>query len=72
MKKWLRISAAVVLLLLGVTSALLPIVPGWLLIGVAVLLLAPDVPAFQRLIGAAEQRFPSLREPLERCRRWLQ
>jgi uncharacterized protein YqgC (DUF456 family) len=72
MKKWLRIAFAILLLLAGVVSSILPILPGWLLIGVAILLLAPDVPMFQKLLDKIEERFPSAREPLEKCRRWLQ
>jgi uncharacterized protein len=59
------------MLLLGVVGLVLPILQGWLFIGIGALLLAPDVPVFARLLSWVEERFPAVRGPLQRVRRRL-
>jgi uncharacterized protein len=56
---------------LGVVGLFLPILQGWLLIGMGALLLAPDVPVFGRLVAWVEERFPAVRGTLQRVRRRL-
>jgi hypothetical protein len=59
------------LLLLGVAGLFLPVIQGWLLIGLGALLLSPDVPLFARLVDWIERKFPFLRAPIHRVRRRL-
>lgn len=59
------------LLCLGGAGLFLPILQGWLLIGLGALLLAPDVPLFARLICLVEKRFPRVRGSIEAMRRSL-
>ncbi len=56
------------LLALGVLGWLVPILPGWLLIGAGALLLAPHVRMFRRLAALIHARFPALRPGLRRFR----
>jgi len=46
---------------LGVAGLFLPILQGWLLIGLGALLLSPDVPFFRRLVSSIERRSPSFK-----------
>ena len=55
-------------LLLGIAGLFLPILQGWLFIGIGALLLAPEVPLFARLVCWVEDRFPRLKEALGRLR----
>ncbi len=49
-------------LLVGGVGLVLPLLPGWPFIGLGALLLAPDVPVFNRLLCAVEDRFPLIRQ----------
>jgi len=71
MSTLLRHIAGWSLLLLGVAGLVLPVLQGWLLIGAGALLLSPDVPFFRRLVDWIENRFPRLRNTLQRMRRRL-
>ncbi len=55
-------------LALGVVGLVLPVIQGVLFIAVGLLLLAPDIPAFARLLGWAENRFPRLRPMIRKAR----
>jgi hypothetical protein len=61
-----RITTGCVLLLSGVALGPVPILPGWPLVAIGVLLLAADVPLFARLIRRCEDRFPTLKGVLSR------
>ncbi len=71
MGRVLRHVAGWALLLLGVVGLVLPVLQGWLFIGLGALLLAPDVPVFARMLCWVETRFPSLRGALKAMRRRL-
>lgn len=58
-------------LVLGIAGLLLPVLPGWLFIGVGALLLAPDVPVFRHLALWIERRFPASGRALEKLHRHL-
>lgn len=58
-------------LLLGVAGLFLPILQGWLFIGLGALLLSPDVPLFRRLVEWIERRFPTLRPAIKGLRKRL-
>ncbi len=55
-------------LLVGAAGLVMPVLPGWVFIGLGALLLAPDVPFFDRLLCRLEDRFPALRRRLVRWR----
>ncbi|NLI83675.1 MAG: hypothetical protein GX443_18620 [Deltaproteobacteria bacterium] len=70
---WLmRISLGILFLLLGLLGLVLPLMPGWLLIALGVISLAPDVPVFNRLVLWLEKRFPSLRKGIAKTRAFLE
>ncbi|MFO1463314.1 MAG: hypothetical protein U1F66_06020 [bacterium] len=70
--RWVRLLVGSGVLIVGVIGLFLPILQGWLLIGLGAILLAPEVPVFRRLIAWIEGRFPKVRGPLRKFRRWVQ
>jgi len=50
------------LLLLGVVGLFLPFLQGILFLIIALTILAPEVPAFRRLISALRKRYPAVFE----------
>ncbi|NLI34550.1 MAG: hypothetical protein GX422_17480, partial [Deltaproteobacteria bacterium] len=70
---WLtRISLGVLFLFLGLLGLALPIMPGWLLIALGVVSLAPEVPVFNRVVVWIENRFPLLQRPIRIMRGFLE
>lgn len=70
--RWMRKQAlALGFILLGIIGLILPIMPGWIFIALAVLLLAEDVPLFQRLIHKVERKWPRSRAVIARARHRL-
>lgn len=67
--RWLRLIAGSCLLALGVLGLFLPVLQGWLLIGLGAILLAREVPLFRRLSHWVEDRYPRLGGPLRKFRR---
>ena len=55
-------------LTLGIAGLFLPVIQGWLFIGIGALLLAPEVPLFARLVCWVEERSPRVRRALDRFR----
>jgi uncharacterized protein len=53
---------------LGVAGLVLPLLQGWLFIGIGAVLLSPDVPFFGRVVCWVENRFPRLRRVMYRMR----
>jgi uncharacterized membrane protein YbaN (DUF454 family) len=51
-------------LVLGVAGLFLPILQGWLFIGLGAVLLSPDVPFFRRLVVWIERRSPMLKRAI--------
>ena len=49
------------LVALGIAGLVLPILPGWLLIGWGAITLAPDFPVLQRLLARLERKIPQLK-----------
>ncbi len=66
MSRPLRIILAVLSLLVGVAGVFLPILQAWFFFGIGLVLLAPDIPMFQKWIGKIEQRYPRLGGRLRR------
>lgn len=56
------------LLVTGVAGLFLPVLQGWLFIGIGALLLAPHVRRFHRLAAWIHLRFPVLRKGLRKFR----
>lgn len=71
MKKWLRLPLAILAILAGIASLVLPVVPGWLLIVVGLVLLSPELPFVEKLLNSLEYRHPSMRPALRKFRRWM-
>lgn len=69
-KRTLRLVLGVLFLLLGLAGLVLPVLQGVLFIFIGVLLLAPDVPLFRRLLHRLEASFPELARRLRRSRWW--
>jgi hypothetical protein len=66
-----RLAVGLALILLSLPSFLFPILPGWLLLALGILLLSMDIPIFNRMVRWVERRFPPTRRPLARLRRFL-
>jgi len=60
----IRLALAVISILIGIAGLLLPILPGWLFLGIAALLLFPEAPLAKRILEKIETRFPSTRRLL--------
>lgn len=71
MKGFFRHVAGWGCLVLGVAGLFLPILQGWLLIGLGALLLSPDVPVFRRLVAWIERRSPTLKRGIGMLRKKL-
>ncbi|HUY89047.1 MAG TPA: PGPGW domain-containing protein [Pirellulales bacterium] len=56
------------LVALGIAGLVLPILPGWLLIGWGAITLAPDFPFLRRLIHQVERKFPRLKAVIHKLR----
>ena len=71
MKRLLRLTLGLVLLVLGLLGLVLPVLQGWLFLALAALVLSVDLPFLARIVDAIERRYPSLRHPLQKFRRFL-
>ena len=71
MRKWLKAIVGCIALLVGVVGLITPFLPGWLLIGVGMLLLSPHVPIFEKWLAYLESRLPASRPHLHKVRQWL-
>lgn len=58
MKKIIRLALAGISILIGIAGLVLPVLPGLLFFGVALLLLFPDAPLARKVLGKIEQRWP--------------
>lgn len=73
--KWMtwrpmRIALGVVFLLLGFAGLVLPVLQGLLFLFVGIMLLAPDIPFFKRILDWLEVRFPKMAAHAKRWRWW--
>ena len=68
MQRLVRIVLGWLSIALGIAGLVLPLLQGWLFIGIGALLLSPDVPLFGRLVCWLEHRFPRLRNTMHRMR----
>lgn len=71
MKSVLRHVAGWGFLFLGVAGLFLPVLQGWLFIGLGALLLSPDVLFFRRLLEWIERRSPMLKRAIRRFQKKL-
>ncbi|MFA5111718.1 MAG: hypothetical protein WC443_09950 [Desulfobaccales bacterium] len=71
MRRIIRISLGVILILLGIPGLILPILQGWLFLALGALLLSIDIPFFDRLVQWLETRIPVVKKPMERLRKFL-
>ena len=71
MRRWLRLTLAVVFFLLGVVGIFVPVMPQLLFFAISGILLAPDFPPARRLVGWIFSRWPKLQRALPRRFRGL-
>jgi uncharacterized membrane protein YbaN (DUF454 family) len=71
MGKLIRLGFGWLFVALGVVGLVMPVLQGWLLIGIGSMLLAPEVPFFARLVTRVERRSPRIRRFLAGLRRRL-
>ena len=69
-RRFLRITLGMTFLLLGVAGLVLPVLQGILFLFIGIVLLAPDIPIFRRLLTQLEERFPRLAKRARRSRWW--
>lgn len=58
MRKIARLALAATSIVIGIAGLLLPILPGWLFFGIALLLLFPDAPLARKVLAKIEPRWP--------------
>jgi uncharacterized protein YqgC (DUF456 family) len=54
-KKIIRLALAIISIFVGIAGLLLPILPGWLFFGIALLLIFPDAPLAQKALKKIER-----------------
>lgn len=54
----------------GIAGLVLPILPGWLLIGWGAITLAPDFPFIRRMLHHVERKVPRLKPLIHKMGRW--
>jgi uncharacterized membrane protein YbaN (DUF454 family) len=70
-KKCLRVILGCIALAVGVVGLITPLLPGWVFLGVGMLLLSHAVPLFEKWVAHLEHRLPACRPHLHRVRQWL-
>ncbi|RJR38348.1 MAG: DUF2892 domain-containing protein [Desulfobacteraceae bacterium] len=64
----LRIALGILSLILGIAGLILPILQGWLFLGIGFVLLSKDVPFIKRASDKLEKRFPQLAKTRKRLK----
>lgn len=70
MANLLRISIGSLCIVIGLAGLALPILQGWLFLGLGFVLLAPSIPFFGRILCRLENRYPTLSKPLHKIRKF--
>ncbi|RJR52431.1 MAG: DUF2892 domain-containing protein [Desulfobacteraceae bacterium] len=65
----LRIALGILSLVVGIAGLILPILQGWLFLGIGLVLLSRDVPFIKRASDKLEQRFPQLARARKRIKK---
>lgn len=65
----LRSILGVILIILGIFGLVLPVLQGFLFLGLGLVLLAPEIPPLARMIYRLERRFPKLAEVTKHLRK---
>ncbi|MDI6852762.1 MAG: hypothetical protein QME75_04035 [Deltaproteobacteria bacterium] len=71
MRRIIRITLGTVFVVLGFLGLFLPILQGWLFLALGALFLSIDLPIFDRMVLWIEDRFPRLRNKVEKIRSFL-
>lgn len=71
-KALLVLFLSILFLVLGVASLLLPLVPGWILIGIGLLLFSIYSPRTRDWLESHTRRWPKLHARIERMRDWAE
>ncbi len=66
-----RITAAIILIILGFFGLFLPVLQGILFLAAGCLLLTVDFKPFRKWLYRLKKRYPQIRKPLRDSRRWL-
>jgi uncharacterized membrane protein YbaN (DUF454 family) len=69
LQRVLRIFFACLLLALGLAGLVLPILPGWLFISLAAVILGSDIRLFRKIQGRIAARFPTIRRLVQKILR---
>lgn len=56
LRKWLRIGAGIILVLLGIIGALLPVIPGFVFLIPGLVILAEYFPSIRRILDWAKEK----------------
>jgi uncharacterized protein len=70
-KRFLRIFAGIVLIILGLVGLIVPVLQGWLFLALGALVLSPDIPLFARMVDWIEKRVPAIKDKIQRMRQFL-
>jgi len=60
----LRVIAAAISVVIGIAGLILPVLPGWIFLGLAAALLFPNSAFARKAVAKIEQRFPSTKRLL--------
>jgi uncharacterized membrane protein YbaN (DUF454 family) len=70
-RRIIRLSLGSFFILLGLAGLVLPILQGWLFLGLGALVLSRDVPFFSRIVNAIAKRFPRVELAVQRLSKTL-
>lgn len=59
-RRFTRLGLGILSLSVGLAGLFLPILQGWLFLGIGALLLSPEIPIFERLLRYIEGKYPSI------------
>ena len=66
--RFLRIALGCLLILVGLLGLVLPVLQGWLFLGLGILVLSADVPFLHKALCWIEARIPIIQGPMNRMR----
>lgn len=70
-RRIIRVSLGSFFILLGLAGLVLPILQGWLFLGLGALVLSRDVPFFSRIVKVIARRFPRVGLAMQRLSKTL-
>ncbi len=67
----IRITIGIIMILIGISGLVLPLIPGVIFIFLGILVLSVDLPIIGRMLDKIEQRYPQHAEKLKKLRALL-